>query len=155
MEKIATWIIVIIIMIYGCDYKAEKSSDIEEWKYELVDLDNDNEIELFIRSIENAYALDIRNGQVYVLDKSYGSCGVMGYTTYGGKTYIVHSDITHLGRENYFFTLYDGKGEVIDRFELNKEYTDMETADMCVCTYQGEEISEEEFEAIKEKMLWH
>ena len=76
--------------------------------------------------------------------------GFLDYANFDGKTYIVHSDTMHEGRENYFFTLYDGNGKIVDSFELNKEYYD---GSEVTCTYRGEEISEEEFEKLRQKML--
>lgn len=115
-----------------------------------MDLDNDGEDELIIKDMCGGMYLDVRDEKVYVLAENYGMVGFLDYANFDGKTYIVHSDTMHEGRENYFFTLYDGNGKIVDSFELNKEYYD---GFEVTCSYRGEEISEKEFEKLRQKML--
>ena len=115
-----------------------------------VDLDNDGEKELIIKDLLGGMYLDIRDDKVYVLAENYGTCGVLWYTNFDGKTYIVHSDTTHAGRRMYWFSLYDGRGRMIDSFHLDKEYYD---GTEVTYTYRGEEISESEYEELYEKMV--
>ena len=56
----------------------------------------------------------------------------------------------------YDFKLYDGTGNVVDSFELNKEYWETpEEPDGpgTVYTYRGEEITREKYEELRLKML--
>lgn len=121
-----------------------------------VDLDNDGEKELIINGAYGGIYLDAREGLIYVLDEGWGTAGMLSYTEYDGQTWIVHSDVTHGGRDIYDFTLYDGTGQVVDAFQLNKEF--WETPDEpdgpgTVYTYRDEQITKEEYDVLKEKML--
>lgn len=123
---------------------------------EKVDLDNDGEEELIINGPYGGIYLDVRNETVYVLDEGMGTAGVISYAQFDGKTWIVHGDTTHGGRTMYDFKLYDKEGNVTDSFELNKEYwNNPEEPDgpETVYTYRGEEITREEYEELRMKML--
>ena len=115
-----------------------------------VDLDNDGEEELIIKDMLGGMYLDIRDEKVYVLTENYGWCGVFWYTNFDGKTYIVHSDTTHGDREDYWFSLYDGSGKMVDSFHLSKEYYDETEVRYLYC---DEEISQSEYEELYEKMI--
>ena len=121
-----------------------------------VDLDNDGEKELIMKGPYGGIYLDVRDGQVYVLDEGDGTAAVVSYTEFDGQTWIVHSDTTHGGRILYDFTLYDGVGHVVDERRLYKEYWDTpDTPDGpdTVYTYGDEQITKEEYDELKMKML--
>lgn len=121
-----------------------------------IDLDNDGENELVMRGPYGGIYLDVRDGQVYVLDEGGGTAWVLGYTEFDGQTWILHSDTTHSGRIFYNFTLYDGTGQVLDERSLHKEYWETpETPDGpdTVYTYGDEQITREEYDELKAKML--
>lgn len=121
-----------------------------------VDLDNDGESELILNGPYGGMYFDARDGQVFVLAFGDGTAATLGYTVFDGRTWIVHSDITHGGRKIYDFTLYDGEGCVADQFRLSKEY--WETPDEpdgpgTVYTYRDETISKEEYDQLMEKIF--
>lgn len=121
-----------------------------------VDLDNDGETELIINGAYGGIYLDGRDGKIYVLDQGEGTIATISYTSYEGKNWIVHSDTTHSGRVMYDFTLYDGTGQVVDQFNLNKEYR--ETPDEpdgpgTVYTYRDIQISKEEYDELIMKIF--
>lgn len=121
-----------------------------------VDLDNDGEKELILSGPYGGIYLDARDGQVWVLAYGDGTADMLDYTTFDGQTWIVHSDVTHAGRENYAFTLYDGEGRVVDRFRLSKEYWEYPNepdGPNTVYTYWDEEISREEYEKLLAKVF--
>jgi len=121
-----------------------------------VDLDNDGELELILNGIYGGKYLDAREGRIFVLDEGWGTAGVISYTNFDGKNWIVHSDTTHGGRYVYDFSLYDSTGKVADTFQLTQEF--WETPEVpdgpgTVYTYRNEQITKEEYEELKEKML--
>lgn len=121
-----------------------------------VDLDNDGENELIINGPYGGIYLDAREGKVYVLDEGMGTAAAISYTEFDGQTWIVHSDTTHAGRIMYDFTLYDGKGQVVDKCNLYKEFwdtPDVEDGPNTVYTYRDEEITKEEYDELRMKML--
>lgn len=121
-----------------------------------IDLDNDGEDELILEGPYGGMYLDAREGQVFVLTEGDGTAATLNYTNFDGQTWIVHSDVTHGGRETYDLTLYDGEGKIVDYFRLMKEYweTPQEPdGPGTVYTYRGEEISKDEYDELKEKIF--
>ena len=119
-----------------------------------VDLDNDGEDELILEGPYGGKYFDARDGQIFVLAEGDGTAATMSYTTFDGQTWIVHSDVTHGGRDTYDFSLYDGEGQIADYFRLMKEYWETpETPDGpgTVYTYRGEQISKDEYDELMEK----
>lgn len=121
-----------------------------------VDLDNDGENELIMKGPYGGKYLDVRDGQIYVLDEGGGTASLISYTEFDGQTWIVHADIMHGGRSLYDFTRYDGTGQVLEEHRLLKEYWD--TPDIpdgpgTVYTYDDQEITREEYDGLKLKML--
>ncbi len=139
----------------------ELPQDPEEWDSysvsdEKIDLDNDGEAELIINGPYGGMYLDARDGGVYVLAQGEGTAGELGYIVYKGKTYITHRDVSHGGRQIYWFDQYDGTGAVVDSFELSAEYWDNvdgsydENSDF---TYRGEKITMDEYEKLMKEIL--
>ncbi len=121
-----------------------------------VDLDNDGEDELILEGPYGGMYFDAREGQMFVLAEGDGTAATLSYTTFEGCTWIVHSDVTHGGRNTYDFTLYDGEGQIVDYFRLMKEYweTPQEPdGPGTVYTYRGEQISKEEYDVLMEKFF--
>lgn len=121
-----------------------------------VDLDNDGENELIMKGPYGGKYLDARDGQVYVLDEGGGTADLISYTEFDDQTWIVHADVMHGGRSLYDFTRYDGTGQVLEERRLLKEYWD--TPDIpdgpgTVYTYGDEQITREEYDELKLKML--
>lgn len=121
-----------------------------------VDLDNDGEKELIINGAYGGIYLDARENTVYVLTQGEGTSSTLRYIWYEGKNWIIHSDTMHSGRIMYDFTLYDGNGQIVDSFTLNKEFwnhpdepDDPET----VYSYRGEQISKAEYEELMKKIF--
>jgi len=121
-----------------------------------VDLDNDGEMELIINGPYGGIYLDARDGMVYVLEEGGGTAMHLGYTQFDGATWLYHCDVTHAGREMYTFTCYDGRGTVVDSFDFNKEYWNTPNepdGPDTVYTYRDEEITKEEYDELRMKML--
>ncbi len=121
-----------------------------------VDLDNDGENELILKGPYGGKYLDARDGQVYVLDEGGGTASQISYTEFDDQTWIVHADITHAGRNFYYFTLYDGAGHVLEERSLLKEYwetPDLPDGPATVYTYGDKRITREEYDELKLKML--
>ena len=129
--------------------------DGEDWDSysvgERIDLDNDGENELILDGPYGGMYLDARAGKVYVLAAGEGTARVLSYTDYDDATWIVHRDTSHMGRQTYWLTKYDGEGRIADEFRLAAEYWDSpeskydENSDF---TYRDEKISMEEYEAL-------
>lgn len=129
--------------------------DEEDWiSYsvgERIDLDNDGENELILDGPYGGMYLDARAGKVYVLAAGEGTARVLSYTDYDDAVWIVHRDTSHMGRQTYWLTKYDGEGRMADEFRLAAEYWDSsentydENSDF---TYRDEKISMEEYEAL-------
>ena len=129
--------------------------DEEDWySYsvgERIDLDNDGENELILDGPYGGMYIDARDGKVYVLAAGEGTAGVLSYTDYDNATWIVHRDTSHMGRQIYWLTRYDGDGNIADEFQLAAEYWDSpddkydENSDF---TYRDAKISMEEYETL-------
>lgn len=131
------------------------SHDEDEWDChfvgERIDLDNDGENEQIVNGPYGGIYFDARDGKVYVLAEGEGTAGFLSYAVYDHATWIVHSDTTHVGRQTYWLTRYDGGGNIVDEFKLGAEY--WESADGTYdensnFTYRDEEISMEEYEKL-------
>lgn len=123
---------------------------------ERVDLDNDGEDELVLDGVYGGMFLNVRDGKVFVLTQGDGTSWMLSYTTFDEKTWVVHYDIMHAGRVLYNFTLYDGKGQIVDEFDLNKEFWDTpEEPDgpNTVYTYRDRDITREEYLDLVVKLL--
>lgn len=125
---------------------------------ERMDLDNDGEDEQIINGPYGGIYLDARNGKVYVLARGEGTAGQLFFTYYEDAVWIVHCDITHVGRQMYWLSKYDGDGKVADEFQLSAEYWDSpdgwydENSDF---TYRDKKITMKEYEALgKEIFGW-
>ena len=129
--------------------------DEEDWSCysvgERIDLDNDGENEQIVNGPYGGIYFDARDGKVYVLAEGEGTTGLLSYTDYDNATWIVHSDTTHMGRQTYWLTRYDGGGNIADEFQLGAEYWDSledkydENSDF---TYRNKKISMGEYEAL-------
>lgn len=102
--------------------------DADDWECcsagERIDLDNDGENEQIVTGPYGGMYLDARDGKVYVLASGQGTAGFLSYTVYDNATWIVHRDTSHMGRQTYWLTKYDGEGNIVDEFELMAEYWD-------------------------------
>ena len=141
-------------------YMTDLPSDPNDFTYcsigDKEDLDNDGENELIINGAYGGIYLDARDGKVYVLDRGDGTAYVIGYTEFDGQTWIVHGDTTHGGRIMYFFILYDGMGNIVDEFNLHKEYwenPDDPDGSNTIYTYRDEQITKEEYDELRMKFL--
>lgn len=139
-------------------YISDLPNDPNDFTYcsvgERVDLDNDGEEELIINGAYGGIFLDARNGKIYVLDEGNGTAWVLSYTEFDGKTWVVHSDVLHGGRELYHFTLYDEAGQTVDEITLQKRWENaQEDGPGTIYMYCGEEITKKEYDEIKIKLL--
>lgn len=123
---------------------------------ERIDLDNDGEREQIMDGPYGGLYLDARDQKVYVLAEGEGTAGVLSYTEYEDAVWIVHSDTTHMGRQMYWLTRYNGKGEIEDEFQLSAEYWDSQNSqydEKSDFTFRDKKISMEEYEALKTEII--
>lgn len=123
---------------------------------EMLDYDNDGEEELFIGGMFDSMIIDITDGAVSILDMGDGTVNVLSYVYYDAAYWIVHSDLTHAGRQMRHFDKYSGVGNIVDSFDLNAEYWDDEDDlydENSDFTYRGEKISMEEYEALLKEIF--
>lgn len=100
--------------------------------------------------------LDARDQKVYVFAEGEGTAGVLSYTEYEDAMWIVHSDTTHMGRQMYWLTRYNGEGEIEDEFQLSAEYWDSQNGqydEKSDFTFRDKKISMEEYEALKTEII--
>ena len=134
--------------------------DEEDWfSYsagERIDLDNDGEKEQIVSGPYGGSYFDARDGKVYELAEGEGTTGFLSYTDYDNAILIVHSDTTHVGRQTYWLTRYDGEGNIVDEFRLGASYWDSlddiynENSDF---TYRDKKISMREYEALRKEIF--
>ncbi|MDE5891630.1 MAG: hypothetical protein K2H45_01770, partial [Acetatifactor sp.] len=80
---------------------------------ERIDLDNDGENEQIVNGPYGGIYFDARDEKVYVLGEGEGITGLLSYTNYDNATWMVHSDTTHMGRQTFWLTRYDGEGNIV------------------------------------------
>ena len=134
--------------------------DEDDWECysvgERIDLDNDGENEQIVNGPYGGIYLDARNGKVYVLASGEGTTGFLSYADFDNATWIVHSDTTHMGRQMFWLTRYDGKGNIVDEFELKAEYwdsTDDKYDENSDFTYRDEKITMREYEELRKEIF--
>lgn len=134
--------------------------DEDDWECysagERIDLDNDGENEQIVNGPYGGIYFDARDGEVYVLATGEGTAGVLSYTEYDNAVWIVHSDTSHMGRQIYWLTRYDGGGNIVDEFKLGAEYwdsTDDKYDENSDFTFRDEKISMREYEELKEEIF--
>lgn len=123
---------------------------------ERIDLDNDGENEQIVNGAYGGIYFDARDGKVYVLASGEGTAGILSYTNYDNAAWIVHSDTTHVGRQTYWLTKYDGGGNIVDEFKLGAEYwysSDDKYDENSDFTYRDKKISMDEYEALRKEIL--
>ena len=123
---------------------------------ERIDLDNDGENEQIVNGPYGGFYFDARDGKVYVLATGEGTSGVLSYADYDNATWIVHSDTSHMGRQMFWLTKYDGGGNIVDEFELGAEYwdsTDDKYDENSDFTFRDEKISMSEYEELRKEII--
>ena len=135
--------------------------DPEDWECytvsdERVDLDNDGEDEMIINGPYGGMYIDVRDDKVYVLAEGEGTTGELSHTNYQDAVYIVHRDTSHGGRQMYWLTKYNGKGEAEDSFILSAEYYDNENDqydENSTFTFRDKAITMQEYEDLVKEIL--
>lgn len=149
------------------DYKEESTimydqlpHDEDDWERysvgERIDLDNDGEVEQIVNGPYGGKYFDARDGKVYVLAEGEGTGALLSYANYDNATWIVHSDITHWGRQVFWLTQYDGEGKIVDAFRFGAEYWDSPDGkydENSTFTFRYEEISMSEYEELREEIF--
>lgn len=116
-----------------------------------LDLDNDGEDELIMNMVDGGLYLDWSNDRISIFEEWEGTASALSYVWYDSAYWIVHSDVTHAGRQMRWFTKYNGADNVVDSFELNAEYWDNEDGyydENSDFTYRGKKITMEEYERL-------
>jgi len=134
--------------------------DDEDWDVysvgERVDLDNDGEKEQIINGPYGGKYLDARNHKIYVLAEGEGTSRELSYVYYDNAVWIVHSDITHAGRQMFWLTRYDGEGKIADEIQLSAEYwesSDYQYHENSDFTFGNDKISMEEYEKLRKELF--
>ena len=123
---------------------------------ERIDLDNDGEDEQIINGPYGGLYLDARDQKVYVFARGEGTSGMLSYTNYDNAVWVVHSDTSHMGRQMFWLTRYDGGEKIVEELLLAAEYWDSpdgvydENSDF---TFREEKISMKTYEALRKELF--
>lgn len=123
---------------------------------ERIDLDNDGENEQIINGPYGGLYLDARDQKVYVFARGEGTSGMLSYTNYDNAVWVVHSDTSHMGRQMFWLTRYDGGDKIVEELLLAAEYWDSpdsvydENSDF---TFGEEKISMEKYETLRKELF--
>ncbi len=120
------------------------------------DYDNDGKMEMFLKqALYGGMILDEEDGELSVLAAGDGTAQYLQIGYYEGYTWIIFSDVMHAGRETYDMYKYDGT-EIVDEKMLSAEYWESNDpyGDDAVFMFDGTEITMEEFEDLKEEILY-
>ncbi len=124
-----------------------------ETKY--VDFDNDGEKELIIRGYCNSCLFfDVIGNIVYRVFKTSGTGDVGSVAEIKETRVIARTDLTHVGRNIYHITQYDSCCCIIDWFTLSAGFEGSSYTAEDEFYYRGREISMEEFEAIRDMIVF-
>lgn len=100
--------------------------------------------------------MDARDQKVYVFARGEGTSGMLSYTNYDNAVWVVHSDTSHMGRQMFWMTRYDGGEKIVEELLLAAEYWDSpdgvydKNSDF---TFGEEKISMETYEALRKELL--
>ena len=116
----------------------------------LYDVNEDGDDELLVYTMFYGCDIyDVVNGELSLLDHGEGTTEVCDVCKHEDHVYVSHSDFTHQGRRYYNVKRYNAAGEVVEEHDINAEFWDAED-DMyhedSDFTYDGEKITEEEYE---------
>lgn len=121
--------------------------------YEKVDADNDGEEELHLIDYYGGVIIDW-NGTDYQVLAMGGGANELSIADYEGETWLINSDLTHDGRQYYFFQKFQGN-EKVDEFSLSAEYWECDyESEETVFMYNEEESTREEFEKITSSLQY-
>ncbi len=118
---------------------------------ERLDLDNDGENELMIAGgFYGGVYLDVSDGKLFIFARGEGTTGMLSYTNFEDAVWIVHSDITHMGRQMHHLDRYEGSDNIVESFDINAEYWDSESDmynEKSDFTYRGQKLTMQEYES--------
>lgn len=120
------------------------------------DADNDGEVELILSGPYGNEIYDVRDGKLYYMTGGEGTTGMCEVTTYQGKSWVIHMDVLHAGREMYWLDCYAGGETIVDQLELAAEYWEKEDDrydETSTFRYGEESISMQEFESYRDEIL--
>lgn len=120
------------------------------------DADNDGEVELILSGPYGNEVYDVRDGKLYFMTGGEGTTGMCEVTTYQGKSWVIHMDVLHAGREMYWLDCYAGGETIVDQLELAAEYWEKEDDrydETSTFRYGEESISMQEFESYRDEIL--
>ena len=93
-----------------------------------MDLDNDGEDEYIIVDdgckLYGGMYIDAYKGSLRVLAYGDGTASFLSHTSFKNTVWVVHSDVTHCGRQTYFLEKYNGDEKVEDTISIGAEYWD-------------------------------
>jgi len=138
------------------DFYNDMISGEEYWgRIEYADFDNDGEEELIIRGYCNARLFfDVIGDTAYRLFETTATTDVGNICEIEGKRVIERTDILHVGRQIYRITKYDSCCCIIDWFELATGFEGDRYSAEDEFHYRGREISMEEFEAVRDSIVF-
>ncbi len=138
------------------DFYNDMISGEEYWgRIEYADFDNDREEELIIRGYCNTRLFfDVIGDTVYRLFETSSTTDVGSIVEMEGKKVIARTDLTHAGRQYYRIIIYDSCCCIIDWFELATGFEGDRYFAEDEFHYRGRKISMEEFEAIRDSIVF-
>ena len=93
-----------------------------------MDLDNDGEDEYIIGDncweLYGGMYIDAYKGSLRVLAYGDGMASELSHTSFKNTVWVVHSDLTHYGRQYYILEKYNGDEKVEDMIRIGAEYED-------------------------------
>ena len=129
--------------------KIYDNNDLEGIKF--LDVNNDNVEELIISSYAfyHMIILDVVQDKLVVLACGGGTGQYLNYIVVDEEIWLYYSHLSSNG-EDYYFTKYEGYGNIVDEFHLSAWENEDKTYN---CTYRDKSITIEEYEDLKQKYL--
>lgn len=121
-----------------------------------LDLDNDGRDELMLNGPYGGMFLDSDGEEVYVFAQGDGTAFMLGYAEYKGTYFVVYSDVTHTGRQTFWFEEYAEGDTLVDEFNLYAEYYENDNDrydENSTFVYRDEPITMEEYEALRKEYI--
>lgn len=133
-------------------YISDLQMEEDEWdSYHIgdkIDLDNDGEKELILEGPYGGMYLDCSNRKIKVFAMGEGTADNLSYTVYNNEMWILHYDVTHVGRLWYRLDKYSGADTIVETITLHL----LEENDNVQYYHNDTEISETEFNELRKKM---
>ncbi len=119
---------------------SESIEEFGEAKHYFYDVDEDSQDEMLVVNYYYGYEiLDVRNGELKVLDGGYDTTDNCFIYENGEHIYVGHVDTLHMDRDVMTLKRYDETGNVIDTVNFKAEFKDSDTYDKNSTFYINDE----------------